>query len=221
VPDRRDVERTQVMVRVEPPQGEQGASAPTGGKSPQGNGRVAIWVGAGILIGVLIGALVAWFFITSSAGDTLVPAIPGISATSTVTPDAKGNTGADDTNQKSSASDTKAPSTPEITFPSASSYWVAPENAKVEIRWDRVSDSGGVSYVLEFSQWLGGGEGWTSPKRSSKLRRLYYNRDVQGPKERFRIIAIDGAGNESDPSPYRTVIVAPSASEAASMNAGF
>ena len=42
---------------------------------------------------------------------------------------------------------------------------------------------------------------------------------MTGIKERFRIIAIDGAGNESDPSKYYFLIPATSASEAASLNA--
>lgn len=225
MPEHRDVDQTRVMVRIDAP--ESASEQPPGpqkpGKKNSDNGRIAMWVGAGVLAGALIGVLIAWFFITSSAGEApLLPAV-GIntetSATSSTLPSS--STNEDSEESASSAKDSKRPPTPEITFPAASEYWLAPEKMKIEIKWDKVSDASGVSYVLEFSHWLGGGEGWTSPTRTSKLKRLYYNRDVQGPKERFRIIAVDGAGNEGEPSPYRTLIMAPSASEAASLNAGY
>jgi hypothetical protein len=228
VPEQRDVEKTRVMVRIDPPEGAPGApGSQKPDKKPSGDGRVAIWVGAGVLIGALLGALIVWFFITSSTSETGV--LPVGTTTTGASTEASANTGATPSsttgeareNSASSAKDTKKPPTPEVISPAASQYWLSPSNMKVEIKWEQVSDASGVSYVLEFSHWLGGGAGWTSPTRSSKIKRLYYNRDVQGPKERFRIIAIDGAGNESSPSSYRTLIEAPSASEAASLNAGY
>jgi hypothetical protein len=223
VPEHLGVDKTRLMVRIDPP--KDGPERP-GSQEPEkktNRGRIAMWVGAGVLAGALLGVLIAWFFITGTGEAPLLPAVGGnteTSATNTVQPS---STTEEDAESAADASgkDSKRPPTPEITFPEASEYWLAPEKMKIEIKWERVSDASGVSYVLEFSHWLGGGEGWTTPTRTSKLKRLYYNRDVQGPKERFRIIAVDGAGNESDPSPYRTLVMAPSASEAASLNAGY
>jgi hypothetical protein len=228
VPEQRDVDKTRVMVRIDPPEGapgEPGSKKPD--KKSSSDGRVAMWVGAGVLIGVLLGALIVWFFITSSTGE--IPVLPIGETTTGVSTEASANTGTQPSsttaeaaqNSASSAKDTKQPPTPEVVSPAASQYWLSPSNMKVEIKWEKVTDASGVSYVLEFSHWLGGGAGWTSPTRTSKIKRLYYNREVQGPKERFRIIAIDGAGNESNPSPYRTLIEATSASEATSLNAGY
>ena len=116
--------------------------------------------------------------------------------------------------------DTTPPETPHVTFP-ANNYWLSPDDMKVEIRWDAVHDSSGVSYMLEFAEWNGGGAGWTSEKRTSPVKRLYYERNVASFKERYRLIAIDGAGNESDPTAWRFLIQAPSASDAASENANY
>lgn len=225
MPEQRDVEQTRVMMRIDSPEGgpEQPGSQKPEKKSSE-TSRIAMWVGAGVLIGALAGVLTAWFFISSGTGQAPMLPVVGPSAETSAAsgPQASSTTGdADAGSSASSAEDTKKPATPEIAFPAASSYWVSPEDAKVEIRWEKVTDTSGVSYVLEFSQWQGGGAGWTSPTRTSKLKRLYYNREVQGPKDRFRIIAIDGAGNESEPSSYRTLIIAPTASEAASLNAGY
>jgi hypothetical protein len=91
----------------------------------------------------------------------------------------------------------------------------------VEIRWFSVSDPSGVSYVLEFSEWLGGGAGWSTTKRTTPVKRLYYQRTAESFKEKYRIIAVDGEGNESDPSTYSFLIEAASASDAASLNASY
>lgn len=220
----RDVEKTRVMVRVDPP-GESGRSSELqeAGKKASGNERALLWVTAGVLIGFLGGALVAWLVITTGTGMT--PLSPNANATSAsieATPAAAASADSEDeASDTSSKPDTKKPKTPKITFPSGSQYWVSPDDTKVKIEWDKVTDASGVSYVLEFSQSLATSEAWSSPTRTAKLKGLSYERAVTAPKERFRILAIDGAGNESSPSAYRVLIQAANASEAATRNAEY
>jgi hypothetical protein len=218
VSDSGDAGKTRVMPRIESPAGPSGARRP-----PEDGGKKRTWlyVTLGVLGGALLGALIAWFVVASSAGK---PGVVPTVATSTV--DASASTGAATTKPSQSTAaektpqepDNTAPGTPKVTFP-PTNYWLSPDNLKVEIKWSRVSDPSGVSYVLEFSNWLGGGAGWSDSKRTAPVKRLYLNHTVTGIKERFRIIAIDGTGNESDPSDYRFLIPAASASEAASLNA--
>ena len=213
-----DADKTRVMPRVE-----------SGGAPPRGperrprdeTKRTWLFVALGVLGGVLAGALIAWLFVNTAGKPSVASTTP--TATATTTPEASATAQAPGTTSTGApattpAPDTTAPNTPKVTFPKAD-HWLSPDDPKIEITWSKVSDPSGVSYALEFSSWLGGGAGWTESKRTAQVKRLYYDRTVTGVKERFRIIAIDGVGNESAPSKYYFLIPAASASEAASLNA--
>lgn len=183
-----------------------------------------------VLGGLIVGGLVVWLLMGSRAVSpvTLAPATtsPEPSAATSAQPAAPPSTSTQGTAQPPQPqstppeADTTAPDTPEIKFP-PNNYWLSESDPKVEIRWSAVKDPSGVSYVLEFSGWLGGGAGWTEAKRTVPVKRLYYQHALAGSKERYRVIAIDGAGNESAPSAWAFLIQAPSASDAASLNASY
>lgn len=213
-----DADKTRVMPRVEP------ADAPQGppNQGPNRPNRLWLWIALGVLGGALLGGVIAWFMVASAAGNK--PAVSGV-ATSTV--EATSSAGSASTvppsqttaeDKPDAGPDVTPPGTPKITFP-PTNYWLSPDDPKVEIKWTRVSDPSGVSYVLEISKWLGGGAGWSDAERTAPVKRQYLEHTVTGIKERFRIIAIDGAGNESDPGKYYFLVPASSASEAASLNA--
>lgn len=228
-----DAEKTRVMPRVESsdeqylPSGER-----RGPRQDPGKDRTKLWIALGVIGGILAGGLLTWMILTATGnmpGMTL-SATPTDTAEAALSQDGEGSTTAALSaaeqaakeaaeNAAEPSADAKPPSTPKFTSPAAN-YWLSPDDKKIEIKWKSVSDASGVSYILEFSDELGGGAGWASPERTAKLKRLYYNHTMQGFKERYRIIAIDGAGNESAPSAYRFLIEAPSASAAASLNAG-
>jgi hypothetical protein len=211
-----------------PPSGGVGSQPPgAGGRPPKDGTPTWLIVLVAVLGGLVIGGVIVWLLMGSrSAVPTALT--PGSSTVATPTADAQPT--ADTTTvvtpptpspaETKPAADTAAPKTPRFKFP-PSSYWLSESNMKVEIRWSAVSDPSGVSYVLEFSQWLGGGAGWTDAVRTAPVKRLYYERTATGIKERYRIIAIDGVGNESDPSAYQFLVQAPSASDAASLNANY
>ena len=201
------------------------------GSGPQQppKGGTPVWLIAVVaaLGGLLLGGLVVYLVLSPRLGAVPVGSSVATSTAQTasstaVTPPPSSTTGAPPASPPAEpkTADTTPPDTPHVTFP-ANNYWLSPSNMKVEIRWDSVHDPSGVSYVLEFAEWLGGGAGWTSAKRTSAVKRLYYERDVASFKERYRLIAIDGAGNESAPTAWRFLIQAPSASDAASENANY
>jgi hypothetical protein len=229
---------TRVMPAV-PPSG--GGGRPTGvgnpppgagGRPPKGGTPMWLIVLVAVLGGLVAGGVIVWLLM-GSPGAVPTALTPGTSTAATPTADAQSATpqpGAEattavtppapPTTETKPEADTTPPKTPKFKIP-PSSYWLSESNMKVEIDWATVSDPSGVSYVLEFSQWLGGGAGWTDATRTAPVKRLYYERTATGVKERYRIIAIDGAGNESDPSAYQFLIQAPSASDAASLNANY
>lgn len=208
-----DADKTRVMPRVE----SSGAPAGPPGNSPGRQNRLWLWIVLGVLGGAVLGGVVAWLVVASSSANK--PVAPGV-ATSTIeaTSSAGSASTAPATQKTAPEPDTTAPSTPKITFP-PTNYWLSPDDPKVEIKWAKVSDPSGVSYVLEISKWLGGGAGWSDTERTAPVKRMYLEHTVTGIKERFRIVAIDGAGNESNPSKYYFLVPATSASEAASLNA--
>lgn len=212
-----------------PPSGGVGSQPPgADGRPPKGGTPTWLIVLVAVLGGLVIGGVIVWLLMGSrSAVPTALT--PGSSTVATTTADAQSTTAQQPTAETTTAvappptkpvADATAPKTPKFKFP-PNSYWLSESNMKVEIRWAPVSDPSGVSYVLEFSQWLGGGAGWTDAVRTAPVKRLYYERTATGVKERYRIIAIDGAGNESDPSAYAFLVQAPGASDAASLNANY
>lgn len=226
---------TQVLPQVQmpPPSPPAGPGAPPTGGTQGGTGGgggktwlvVALAVLAALVLGGAAGYIASGLRIGGSnqltqvptatvaatpTATTIVPTTPAQpSVTPPVTPPAT-----------EPAPDTTAPKTPKVTFP-ALNYWLSPDDMKVEITWSKVTDRSGVSYVLEFADWLGGGAGWTPVTRITPVKRLYYQRVVPSFKERYRIIAIDGAGNESAPSAWRFLMEAASASDAAAQNAAY
>jgi hypothetical protein len=211
-----------------PPSGGIGSQPPgAGGRPPKGGTPTWLIVLVAVLGGLVVGGVIVWLLMGShSAVPTALTPGSSTVATPTTTTQSTAETTTVVTPptpspaQTKPEADTAAPNTPKFKFP-PNSYWLSESNMKVEIRWAAVSDPSGVSYVLEFSQWLGGGAGWTDAVRTAPVKRLYYERTATGVKERYRIIAIDGAGNESDPSAYQFLVQAPSASDAASLNANY
>lgn len=227
------------MVVMADPQGDPGATRvmptaqPTysGGSSPPPKSSPPTWLIAliAVLGGLLLGGVIMFFVLSprlgpSPAASTVATSTAETTSSTAVTPPASTTAPSATAAQPPAAStpepDTTPPKTPHVTFP-ADNYWLSPDDMKVEIRWDAVHDASGVRYVLEFSEWLGGGAGWTTAKRTSPVKRLYYDREVASFKERYRLIAIDGAGNESAPTAWRLLIQAPTASDAASENANY
>jgi hypothetical protein len=208
------------------------SSRPRGPQQGPAKDRTKLWIALGVLGGILAGGLLAWMILaaTGNMPQTTLSTTPTDTAEAALSQSGEGSTTAALSAAEQAAkeaaenaaeptADTKPPPTPKLSHPAAN-YWLSPDDKKIEIRWKSVTDASGVSYILEFSDRLGGGAGWTSPERTAKLKRLYYNHTMEGFKERYRIIAIDGAGNESPPSEYHFLIEAPSASAAASLNAG-
>jgi hypothetical protein len=225
-----DPNRTQVLPRVDapgggqPPYGTPATGAGMGG--PPKRKLTWLWVLLGILGGLMLGVAVVWAVFrpagapvpVTPAATTTTPVATATVAATVAPPPVTKTEPAPKTPPEPPAPDTTPPKTPTITFPPAN-YWLAPENMKVMITWKGVSDPSGASYRLEFSDRIGGGAGWDPIQRVNAGKQRYWERVVTGFKERWRIIAIDGAGNESDPSAWQFLIPAASASEAASLNA--
>ena len=211
---------TRVMPSVQP--GYEGGTP----QPPKSSTPVWLIAVVAVLGGLLLGGLIVYLMLsprlsTLPGGSAVATSTAETTSSTAVTPPST-TTAEPPASPPASAktTDLTPPDTPHVTFP-AHNYWLSPDDMKVEIRWDAVHDSSGVSYVLEFAEWNGGGAGWTSAKRTSPFKRLYYERNVASFKERYRLIAIDGAGNESGPTAWRFLIQAPSASDAASENASY
>ena len=230
MPDFEDASATRVMPPATPPGAPPGLGSPPGGPGyPPKPDRTWLWVALGVVGGLVVGGILAWIAFgwgaksANNAASTTPTSTVAASSTvppSTTTAPVAPSTTTQPVTPAEPTADTTPPNTPKITFPPAN-YWLSPDNLTVELKWNAVSDPSGVSYVIEHAEWLGGGAGWTDSARTAPVKRRYLEFTEKGIKERYRIIAIDGAGNESDPSAYRFLIPATSASEAASLNASY
>ena len=87
--------------------------------------------------------------------------------------------------------DTTAPPTPGGLSPSGGS---AQENDNVTFIWDTVSDPSGVTYTIELEMLLKNGS-WSALAAQTGLAQPSFNHDLGDTLERWRIWAVDGAGN--------------------------
>jgi RNA polymerase sigma factor (sigma-70 family) len=171
-----------------------GTAAPGGGL-PLGTTLAifggALLVMAAIVAGWILGApksappavLAAGSLETSAAVVATAPVEPTatVVATPTVAPPAK----------PKSAPDTHAPATPNLLSPADGAF----VPSSVSLQWSSVSDPSGVRYEVQIDQWLGGGAGWGSVTRAHGLRSTHYGTEATGMKRRWRVRAVDGAGN--------------------------
>jgi RNA polymerase sigma-70 factor (ECF subfamily) len=102
--------------------------------------------------------------------------------------------------------DTEPPPTPGPTSPAngASVSW-----SGVTLRWDAVEDESGVTYVVEIQRGasVGGGIVYSPLTIVDGLAGTSYTHRPVAPWERWRVWAMDGAGNASGKSAWRTYIV--------------
>jgi RNA polymerase sigma-70 factor (ECF subfamily) len=97
--------------------------------------------------------------------------------------------------------DVEAPQTPARKSPSNG---VLVSSDHVTLRWHSVTDPSGVRYGVEVQQWIGGGEGWHGLSVKT-LDAQHHHTDVP-IKIRWRVWAVDGAGNRSAKSSWWIVV---------------
>ncbi len=97
--------------------------------------------------------------------------------------------------------DVAAPPIPSRTSPSDGAL-VSSDH--VTLRWHSVIDPSGVNYGVEVQQWIGGGEGWQGmATKTTAEDHLYTSVPL---KIRWRLWAVDGAGNRSAKSSWWLVV---------------
>ena len=169
---------------------------------------VAVLVAAGVLVGMAV-----W---SRSTGDEVVPAKGGgpaaveatsavLEATGTVTaPEdeeqdaATGDSGADE-GESVEGLDTDAPPTPEQVSPSSGAI----VGSSATLEWDAVRDPSGVSYIVEIQIWDADSQSYVSDA-SVEVVSTDYERSLSARAERWRLRALDGSGNKSAFSGWRT-----------------
>lgn len=75
-------------------------------------------------------------------------------------------------------------------------------DATVTLIWTQVDDPSGVTYRVEF-EWLSPESRWVPMKAVEGLTDNSLVHVMGVIRERWRVVAVDGAGNESTPSPWR------------------
>jgi RNA polymerase sigma-70 factor (ECF subfamily) len=99
------------------------------------------------------------------------------------------------------APDTEPPATPEQMAPD-DEHWSS--EATVTLVWSAVDDPSGVRYGLEIQDW-DSGETYVQLATIEGLRENSWVHQVYTLRQRWRVWAVDGAGNASEPSPWRTM----------------
>lgn len=102
------------------------------------------------------------------------------------------------------APDTIAPSAPKALSPHDGAT-VPASDPNVTLRWSRVDDPSGVSYTLQTQQLLGGGAGWSNLTTIREIDGLSRELTVESTHIRWRVWAVDGEGNASSKTAWRTI----------------
>jgi RNA polymerase sigma-70 factor (ECF subfamily) len=90
-------------------------------------------------------------------------------------------------------SDVNPPPTPTLISPPNDSLI---SNPNVTLEWSSVNDTSGVTYVIEIQYFAGGGEGYYPLELKKELVSNSYPHTVGALHERWRVWAVDGAGNQ-------------------------
>ncbi len=98
--------------------------------------------------------------------------------------------------------DTQAPPTPTQLSPASGAVISGPD---VTLEWQAVDDPSGVTYSIEIQQFLGGGAGYGNAQVVEGWSGTQYGLALSGMTQRWRVWAVDGAGNASAKSGWRTV----------------
>jgi heat shock protein HslJ len=181
-----------------------------------------------LALGLAVGAGVAWTagktlasgptntsaaIVTSStpseaaASPAITPPVTTNPAASTLT-GGSGGSGGSGTSGSSTGSvhvvDNTAPKTPKLISPS-DGVIVSDSGVHLTLKWSKVTDPSGVRYRVQIQQWIGGGAGWQAVKLVKGLKSTHYGLSVGAMRVRWRVIAVDLVGNESDPTAWRTI----------------
>lgn len=100
--------------------------------------------------------------------------------------------------------DDQAPPAPKQVSPASGSQ-VAPG---VTLKWTAVKDPSGVTYSVEVQQFLGGGAGWEQVALAGGLTKPQFATEATGMTRRWRVWAVDGAGNASAKSGWWDFVLA-------------
>jgi len=103
------------------------------------------------------------------------------------------------------ARDMQAPATPLQRYPGNGATIAKPS---VTLAWSSVEDSSGVTYVVQVQTWSPGAQAYLTGV-TAKVQVTSYGRAAAGTLERWRVSAVDGAGNQSAYSgwsSYKTTI---------------
>jgi anti-sigma factor RsiW len=76
---------------------------------------------------------------------------------------------------------------------------------RVTLEWQPVGDPSGVTYSLEIQVFLGGGAGYGALDTASRVSGAHYSHTLGDMTERWRVWAVDGAGNASTKSGWRNM----------------
>lgn len=96
--------------------------------------------------------------------------------------------------------DDVAPDTPKQTAPANGAVL---KTSRVTLRWSKVTDDSGVTYAFEIQNRLADGT-WGKTQVIDKLDANSYSARVLQVTRRWRVWAVDGAGNVSEKSTWRT-----------------
>ena len=224
---------TQVLPQV--PGATSGAPRPPAKRPRPPRDRTWLWVALAAVTTAVVGMGIGWWMLSAQGGSESASAMGktpnaskddagGFSDTATGTPDAGGSAAATAPVAVQPTPVAKTPPhpigttntaprvVPKVTFPAKNPWWVYPKQPTVQITWDPVTSMSGVSYVVDVT--LG-----TAASKRNKVpagnvvagisggTQVYY--DLAMPlsvsKATFRVIAIDSAGKESDPSASYTM----------------
>jgi heat shock protein HslJ len=187
--------------------------------------RKVVFAVLALALGLAVGAGVAWtagktlasgpadtspeFVTTSTPSEaTASPAIAPPATTNpaavTVASGSAASSGSGASGESEHVTDNTAPKTPKLISPS-DGVTVSDGGVHLTLKWNKVTDPSGVRYRVQIQQWIGGGAGWQTSKLVKGLVSTHYSLSVGAMRVRWRVIAVDLADNESDPTAWRTI----------------
>lgn len=187
--------------------------------------RKVVFAVLALALGLAVGAGVAWTagktlasgptntspeFVTTStpieatASPAITPPVATNPAAVTVASGSGGSSASGGSAGAEHVADNTAPKTPKLISPS-DGVTVSDGGVHLTLKWSKVTDPSGVRYRVQVQQWIGGGAGWQTSKLVKGLVSTHYSLSVGAMRVRWRVIAVDLAGNESDPTAWRTI----------------